>query len=60
MEFGLAEILDAVLAFEVVLDPLGLLEVWQDKEEVVNVERNAVRVLSLAADQMGASDLVRW
>lgn len=38
---------DAILAF---LDPLDLVEVRRDEEEVVNVEGNAVRVFSPAAD----------
>ena len=43
-ELGFAEILDAVLAFEAVLDPLDLVEVRRDEEEVVNVEGNVARV----------------
>lgn len=43
-KLGLAEIFDAVLAFEAVLDPLDLAEIGQDKEEVVNVEAIVVRV----------------
>jgi hypothetical protein len=49
-ELDFAEILDAVLAFEAVLDPLDLVEVRRDEEEVVNVEGNVVRVPPLAAD----------
>ena len=43
-KLGLAEIFDAVLAFDAVLDPLDLAEVGRDTEEVVNVEGIVVRV----------------
>ena len=49
-EMGFAEILDAVLALETVLDALDLVEVWRDEEEIVDVEGNVVILPPLAPD----------
>ena len=49
-DLGFADILDAILAFEAILDPLDLVQVRRDEEEVVDVGGDVVRVSPLAAD----------